>query len=157
MNGSMKKRESTTPGQWFQRGPLASLREEMDDLFQNFFGTSAPATLADVTVPSIDVAETEDAVEVKTDVPGMKVDDISIEIRNDHLVISGETSEEKKEDDAARKYHRVERRTGSFSRAIRLPCSVQEEKVDAELKDGVLTVVLPKAEEAKSRKIPIKG
>ncbi len=158
MNGAIKKREATTPRRWFERGPMGTLRDEVDELFESFFGTPTVAAGAEMTIPSIDVAETDDAIEVTTDLPGIKAEDIDIEIRNDYLTISGQTSEKKEtEEGDGRKYHRIERRTGSFSRSVRLPCDVQQDNVDAELKDGVLTVKMPKAEEAKSKKIAVKG
>lgn len=158
MTGTMTKPESTTPRRWFEQGPMASLRDEMDELFENFLGTPTGSGLSTVRIPSIDISETDDAIQVTTDVPGMKAEDVDIEIRNDHLTISGDTSEEteSKQKDG-RTYHRIERRSGSFSRTVRLPCDVQQDKVAAELKDGVLTVTLPKAEVAKSKKIPVKG
>lgn len=158
MNGSMTKRESTTPRRWFQQGPMSSLRDEVDELFSSFFGAPALAAAAEISIPSVDVSETEDAIEVATDLPGIKAEDVDIEIRDNILTISGQTTqEEKSEDGNGRKYHRVERRTGSFARSVRLPCAVQQDSVDAELKDGVLTVRLPKAEESKSKKITVKG
>ena len=157
MPGTMTKPEAGAPRRWFENGPLASLRDEMDGLFENFFGSPIHSHLAGGSVPSIDLAETDESVEVKTDLPGIRAEDVDIEIRNDYLTISGETSEEKTEADEGRKYHRVERRSGSFARSVRLPCEVQQDEVDAELKDGVLTVTMPKAEEAKTTKVRIKG
>ena len=158
MKSALAKSEKTTPGRWFARGPMGTLRDEVEELFESFFGTPALAGSAELTVPSTDVAETDDAIEVTTDLPGYKAEDVNIEIRNDYLTISGETSEEKEtEEKNGRKYHRIERRKGSFSRSVRLPCDVQQDNVDAELKDGVLKITIPKAEEAKSKKIPIKG
>lgn len=156
--GAMTRREPGTPRRWFERGPMGSLRDEMDELFASFFGTPAVADASEMTIPSIDMAETNDAIEVTTDLPGIKAEDVDIEIRNDYLTISGQTSEEKetKEDDG-RKYHRVERRAGSFSRSVRLPCEVQQDNIDAQLRDGVLTVRMPKADQAKAKKIPVKG
>ena len=75
---------------------------------------------------------------------------------NRHVVrISGEHKEE--EEEKGRKYHCVERRSGAFERAVRMPCAVNEEKVNAEYHDGVLTVTLTKSEEAKTHRIPVKG
>ena len=158
MSRTMAKSETTTPRRWLERGPLASLRDEIEDVFENFFGGPDMSQLADGKIPSIDVSETEEAIEVATDLPGIKADDVNIEIRNDNLTISGESTEvTKTEDGNGRKYHRIERRTGNFSRSVRLPCHVQEDSVDAELKNGVLTITLPKAEEAKTKKIAVKG
>ena len=96
---------------------------------------------------------------MKTDLPGVSSDEVNIEIRDDYLTISGEHTEQTETDDGGndRKFHRVERHHGSFSRSIRLPCGVNQEKVDAELRDGVLTVTMPKAEAARSHRIRVKG
>lgn len=155
---TLAKRESPTPRRWFEQGPLASLRGEMDELFESFFGEKGVAATSSMLVPSIDVSETDDTVEVKTDLPGFKAEEVDIEIRDNYLTVSGsQTEETESETDNGRKFHRLERRKGSFSRSVWLPCDVQQDKVEAELNDGVLTVTMPKAEEAKSRKISIKG
>ena len=96
MTGTITKREPTTPRRWFEGGPMGTLRDEVDELFESFFGAPSIAAAAEMTVPSIDVAETDDAIEVTTDLPGVKAEDVDIEIRNDVLTISGETCEEKK-------------------------------------------------------------
>lgn len=155
---TVSKRENTTPRRWFEQGPLAALRGEMDELFESFFGEEALAAPSAMSVPSIDVAETDEAVEVTTDLPGYKADEVDIEIRDNYLTISGEQSEENESKGGnGKKYHRIERRKGSFSRSVRLPCEVQPDQVDAELADGVLKVTMPKAEEAKAHKVSIKG
>ncbi|GAB4136606.1 MAG: Hsp20/alpha crystallin family protein [Planctomycetaceae bacterium] len=143
---------------WWNRGPLATLREEVEELFENAFGSSELMPQGGRILPSIDVSETNDYVEVRTDLPGFKADEIDIQVGEGGLTISGEHTEEKtSEKDGERKYHRVERRTGSFSRFVHLPCPVKEDGIQAELKDGILTIQLPKSEEAKTRKIPVKG
>lgn len=158
MTGAMTKPDANVPRHWFERGPLASFRDEVDGLFQSFFGGPGMVQMPDGGVPSIDVAETDDSIEVTTDLPGISAKDLDIEIRNDYLTISGQTSEEKKtKEDDGRKYHRIERRSGSFSRSVRLPCDVNQDHIDAQLKDGVLTVTMQKVEEEKSRKITVKG
>lgn len=155
---AVSKRENTSPRGWFEQGPLATLRGEMDELFESFFGEKGLTTPAAMSVPSVDVAETDESVEVTTDLPGYKADEVDIEIRDNYLTISGECSEENESEGGnGKKYHRIERRKGSFSRSVRLPCEVQPEKVDAELTDGVLKVTMPKAEEAKAHKISIKA
>lgn len=151
------KRDQFRPASWISGGPLASLRYEMDDLFENFFGGSLPTMTRD-NLPSLDRAETETAVEIKTDLPGYRPEDVDIEVHDGYVEISGSTTQQKEsDDDSGRRYHRIERRTGSFSRSVRLPCSVNEDAVEAELADGVLTVALPKSEEAKVKKVRIKG
>lgn len=157
MSNAVSKRESSRPSPWLRGGPLASLRHEMDDLFENFFGSGLPA-ISRENMPSLDVAETDTAVEIKTDLPGYKPEDVDIEVHDGVVRISGSTSGETETNGGdGRKYHKIERRSGSFSRSVRLPCGVNEENIDAELKDGVLTIVLPKADEAKAKKIRIKG
>ena len=78
-----------------------------------------------------------------------------IEVRADTLHVRGEHTEEREE--KGKTFHRIERRAGSFSRSVALPCSVDEEKVTAECRDGVLTISLPKTEESKTRKVKVKG
>ncbi len=155
---SLMKRKEATPGRWFEEQPLTALRDEMDHLLQNFFGEGAALPAArEGMVPRLDVAETDTEIEVTTDLPGFKPEEVEIEVRDNYLVVSGEHVEEKKENGNDKKYHRVERRSGSFSRSVWLPCAVNEEKIDAQLKNGVLTVKLPKAVEAQKKRIAIKG
>jgi HSP20 family protein len=88
------------------------------------------------------------------DLPGVKPDDIDIRLSGNTLRLHGERKEEQQE--KGRTFHRIERRRGNCSRSITLPCAVVEDEVAAEYNDGVLTVTLPKCEEAKSRKIEVK-
>jgi HSP20 family protein len=140
---------------WLPRDPISSLRNEMNELVNRFSEDFDNGWLSSVTTPSMDLAETDNQVEVKMDVPGMKAEELNIEILGNQLVVTGEHSEEKEEKDKT--FHRVERRRGSIRRSITLPCPVQEAKIAAECRDGVLTVTLPKADEARKRKIPVKG
>jgi len=98
---------------------------------------------------------TPDAVRVRMDVPGVKPADLDLQIHGNLLTITGKREEEKEEKD--RTYHRVERSSGSFSRTVTLPCAVDEAKVEAQYKDGILTVALPKTPEAKAHKIQVKA
>jgi HSP20 family protein len=106
-------------------------------------------------LPSLDLSETSDAVQVRMDVPGVKPADLDIQINGNVLTITGKREEEKEEKN--RTFHRVERSSGSFSRTVTLPCPVDEGKVDAQYKDGILTVAMPKTAEAKARKIQVKS
>ncbi|MBC8469676.1 MAG: Hsp20/alpha crystallin family protein [Planctomycetes bacterium] len=137
------------------RGDLARLHGEMDDLFDGFFrGLDRPFAGYKVW-PAIDVAEEEDSIIVRAEVPGCKADDIDISVHGNVLTISGEKklSEEKKE----KGYYHVESSYGSFRREVTLPTDVNQSKVDASYKDGVLSIVLPKAEKAKTIKVKIKA
>jgi HSP20 family protein len=154
---NLSKRESSMQP-WYGRG-LGALREEMNDLFGRFFGEEQTGFFpAARSLPSVDLSETAGAVEVKMDLPGLKPEEIEIDVRGDLLTVSGERREEQESKaEGDRKYHRVERRYGSFSRSVRLPAPIDENKVNAQYRDGVLSITLPKSEEAKTRKIKVKG
>lgn len=154
---SLLKRKNGLPGSWFEEQPLSVLRQEMDQLLQNFFGDEGEVGARAAMVPRLDVAETDNEVEVTTDLPGFKPEEVHVEVRDNYLTVSGEHVEEKKENGNGKKYHRMERRTGTFSRSVWLPCAVDERKVDAQLKQGVLTIRLPKTAEAQTKKIAVKG
>jgi HSP20 family protein len=124
------------------------LREEMQDLAERFWGEGEGG-------PSIDLSETDNSVEVKMDLPGIKPGEVDIQVNGNLLTISGERKEEKEE--KGRTYHRLERRVGMFSRSLTLPCAVVEGEAAAEYRDGILSITLPKAEGAKTHKIKVKG
>ena len=136
------------------RRELNELRREMDRMFGRFFGDwpwlepSAPAW-----APTMDISETEDQLKVRAEVPGMKPEDIQISLAGDTLTIKGEKKQEK--EDKEENYFRVERSYGSFSRSISLPCEIEQDKVEASYKDGVLRITMPKCETAKAREIKI--
>ena len=140
---------------WFGRNPFQSLREEMNDLFSRFTGEGDGGWMSRELVPSLDLTESNGNFEIKMDLPGFRKDEIALEVTGNAVRISGEHKEEKEEKD--KRYHRIERRAGSFSRSLSLPCAIKEDKVTAECHEGVLTVTLPKTEEAKTHKVSIKG
>lgn len=139
---------------WFGHDPLSTLREEVDDLFGRFLPEEGKDWWAGAFLPSLDMSESPEAIELLMDLPGMKPEEVTIEIRGNMLRISGERKEEKEENEKS--YHRVERRTGSFSRTVMLPCAVNENEVKAEFDKGVLEITLPKAETARTHKIEVK-
>ncbi len=102
--------------------------------------------------PMVDVEETEDAYVFEVDLPGVKRDDVTVEVRDQELWITGEI----KEKDRAGLMRRKTRRAGTFSFAAALPSGVNPDKVDAKLEDGVLSVQVGKAKESKPRKIEVK-
>ena len=137
------------------RCDLARLHGEMDGLFDSFFrGLDGPFA-GYKAWPAIDVAEEEDAIIVRAEVPGCKAEDIDISVYGNTLTISGEKklSEEKKE----KGYYHVESTYGSFRREVTLPTDVDQAKIDAVCKDGVLSITLPKAAKAKNIKVKVKG
>ena len=136
----------------FRQHPLATLREEVDDLMSRLVGEDG--WLSGRLVPLLDLSETDTAIGVTMDLPGVNPDEIDIHVSGNTLCVRGESKEEKEE--KGRRFHRVERSRGAFSRTVTLPCAVVEDEVAAEYTDGVLTITLPKCEEAKTRRIPVK-
>jgi len=104
-------------------------------------------------LPSVDVRETEDALLVEAELPGIDKKDVKLDVKDGVLTISGERHYEK--DVKEENVHRIERSYGSFSRSFSLPRNIDTEKVEANMKDGVLKVRLPKLETAKGRSITI--
>lgn len=141
-------------------GPFERMHEEIDRLFDEFMPQLASPREAEFRpglLATVDVSETEDAVEVMADLPGIEQKDINLSLRNGSLFIRGERKHEAEE--KRKNYYRAERSYGAFSRSIPLPCEVDENKVDARFENGVLTVRLPKSPAAKEseRKIEIKA
>ncbi len=135
--------------------PLGSFSREMESLMEQFFGVrNGGLAETDEFLPSTNLAETESDIEVTVDIPGVKPDDIQIELREGNLLISGQRKEEKEE--KGKQFHRIERSYGEFRRMISLPCAVDEEKIDAKYTDGVLRITLPKSEKVKPKKIQVK-
>ena len=136
--------------------PFRALREEFDHVFSRLASDWDGKWLSREFSPACDVSETADAFQVRMDVPGMKPDDITVQVTGDSVHISGERKEQK-EVDKVRTYHRLECRSGMFSQTLRLPSAVNEEKVQAEFHDGVLTVTLPKTEATRIRTVKVKA
>lgn len=109
----------------------------------------------DTFVPRFEVKETKEALVLKADLPGVKADDLDVSVKSNVLSISGKREQEKKTEEEH--FHMVERSFGSFTRSFTLPEGVDTKGLDAELKDGVLTVTLPKAPEAKPQRVQIKA
>jgi len=137
------------------RSPFALLRQEMDELISRFWDGEKENWFTVPYAPSVDLTESTNAFEIRMDIPGLDAKDIDVQIHGSTVTLSGQRKEEKEE--KGKTYHRVERRTGSFSRTLMLPCEVNEDEVAAEYNQGVLSVKLPKCEEAKSKKVAVKG
>lgn len=130
-------------------------RKQMDDLFGRILPAREwmPAVGGDF-VPAVDVKETDEAIEVTAEVPGLKAEEIDVSLSGDLLIIKGEKKEEKEEEKGG--YHLVERRFGSFQRSFRLPAEVDRDQVKADHKNGVLHLVLPKGKKQAAAKIEVK-
>jgi HSP20 family protein len=153
-NSLATRRPNRLPSLW-RRDPITALREEMNDLRARIFGEEEEGWLTSTMIPSLDMSETDTAVEVRVDLPGITAKDVDVQVSGNVLTVSGHRQEEKEE--KGRTYHRVERRCGSFSRSETLPCAVNESEVAAEYHDGVLTITMPKTEESKAHKIKVKS
>lgn len=135
---------------------LNRLRREIDRLFQEPFSFLAPSTsFFEGWTPAVDVYEDQDKYTVKAELPGMKKEDIGVSLDGDTLTISGERKQEEEKKEGGG--YRSERFFGRFQRSITLPAKVQANKIEAAYKDGVLTVTVPKAEEAKPKQIQVKA
>ena len=141
---------------WRDRLPATfpQFENEMEDLMERFFGNGGDLGLRRFT-PSLNVSETETDYEVAAELPGIEPDDVSVELRDGALWVSGKKEEEKEE--KGKTFHRIERRHGEFRRVVHLPGAVNEDQVEAKFDKGVLTIRVPKSEAAKTRQIPIKG
>ncbi len=139
---------------WPTFGRLSDLRDEIDRLFDAPLAEWArtPSVFGGWT-PAIDLVETKDNVVVRAELPGMKKEDIEVTLHEGALNISGERKSEKKVE--AQGVYRSERYFGRFQRAVTLPSPVAADKVKADYKDGILTVTLPKTEEAKPKQIDV--
>ena len=135
---------------WSPFNRLSSLRDLLDSAFQ--LASSAPES-ASGWLPALDVFEDDEKVTVQVELAGMRKEDFDISLQDDMLTISGErkSESEKREGES----FRSERFFGRFSRSVTLPSPVKAEEVKAAYEDGVLTVTLPKAEEAKPKKIQV--
>jgi HSP20 family protein len=141
---------------WSPSRQLSRLRDQIDRLFEEpFGGWFAPAApLFEGWSPTVDVHEDKDTVFVTAELPGMKKEDIHVSLTGQVLHIKGERGQESEY--KGRDSYRAERYFGSFQRGIPLPMAVDESRIHAEYKDGILTIHCPKTEEAKRKQIEVK-
>ena len=131
---------------------LTNMRSELDRVFETSFGSFfRPLGSLNRWNPAVDVYQDKDQFTVYAELPGLKKEEIEISLNGDTLTIGGERKHEAKPDEG----FRTERFFGKFQRSLTLPVLVNTEKVNATYKDGILKVVLPKAEEAKPKQIPV--
>ncbi len=140
--------------------PKKSLQTKFDDLLDNFFGDSfsglpvSYSNLINTLEPRVNIYEDEKSYYIEAEVAGIKKEDVKVECHSNNLVIKAEKEEEKTEKN--KNYHRVESSYGSMMRSFDLPFDADQEKIDAQIKDGVLKIVLPKATENNSKTKEIK-
>ncbi|HWN97480.1 MAG TPA: Hsp20/alpha crystallin family protein [Methylomirabilota bacterium] len=141
---------------WSPFRHLSTLRDEIDRLFDSPLNalTNDSQQFLNGWLPTLDLHEDKDHLVLKAELPGMKKEDIDISLHGDVLTLSGERKEEENYEKA--ETYRAERFLGRFQRTLTLPFAVNASKVQASYKDGILTVTLPKAEEAKPKQIQVK-
>jgi HSP20 family protein len=162
-----KAARSTVPQAWT---PYFNLRQEIDRLFEDFgrgffaspfrpfnFEPQWSRATAVTTAPAVDIAESDKAYEITAELPGMDEKNLEVKVANDTLTIRGEKKEEKEQKE--KDYYLSERSYGSFERYFRVPDDVDVDKIEANLKNGVLRVVLPKKAEAQKpeKKVEVKA
>jgi HSP20 family protein len=141
---------------WEPGREMVSLRDAMDRLFNDAFThpwSSASGGLRG-SMPPIDMWQDNNAVMVKASLPGLKASDVQISVTGDMLTLRGEYKQQEEHKDES--YHLRENVYGSFERSILLPTAVEADKAKAEFEDGILTITLPKSEQAKPKSITVK-
>ena len=140
---------------WDPFRDLSLLQDRMNRLFDDAGRTWRPDEAAATTTwsPAVDIFETEGEIVVKAELPGMERKDITLNLENNVLTLRGERRFQKETKDE--NYHRIERSYGNFSRSFSIPAIVDEERIRADYKDGVLKILLPKKDQAKPKQIKI--
>ena len=139
---------------WEPAREMMTLREAMDRLFDDAF--TRPLSIAGNgwAVPAVDMYQTDNEVVVKAALPGIKADEVQINVTGEVLTLKGETKQENETKEKA--YHIREQRWGAFERSLVLPTEVVADKAKADFENGILTITLPKADEVKPKTINIK-
>jgi HSP20 family protein len=134
---------------------FSSLRRDVDRLIDEAFTGYPTAMRTGSFLPPVDIEETEDAIRIEVEVPGLRAEDLDVTVENGVLTVSGEKRFERKEGDRDRSRWTTERQFGRFQRSFALPAHVDGESVRANYDSGVLIVELPKRGEARARRINI--
>jgi len=132
---------------------MMGLSDRLNRMFEEMSGFNPDTELTGSWSPAVDASESETAIEIKADLPGMTEKDIDVTVENNTLTIKGERKFEN--EDKRENYHRIERQYGSFYRSFQLPNTVDVTKINADFKNGILELALPKREETKPKKISI--
>jgi len=140
---------------WEPAREMMSLREAMDRLFDDAFTRPVSMAANSWSVPAVDMYQTDNEVVVKAALPGVKADEVQINVTGEILTIKGEVSH--KEEVQEKTYHIREQRWGMFERSVALPTDVVADKAKADFENGILTISLPKADEVKPKTITIKS
>ncbi len=154
MTGLLVPRRPLSPArsQW---EPFTMLRDEFDTLLSRLFTDDEGSWMGGAVPTTLDFSETDNAFEVRMDIPGVNSKDIDIHMNGNLLTVKAERKEEKEE--KGRTFHRVERHSGWFQRSLMLPTEIKQDQIDANYSNGVLSLKLPKIVERKPQRIPVKG
>lgn len=139
---------------WEPAREMMTLREAMDRLFDDAFTRPLSLSGNSWSIPAVDMYQTDNEVVVKAALPGIKADEVQINVTGEVLTLKGEIKQENESKEKA--YHIREQRWGAFERSLVLPTEVVADKAKADFENGVLTITLPKAEEVKPKTISIK-
>jgi HSP20 family protein len=158
----VKRNQSTEMDVWNRDYPVArtlhSFQREMNRMLDNFFRgdifDEGNFSGTQVFAPAVDISETKDAYVIKVELPGIRKDDVKVTMNNNIVTIAGEKKieEEKREGN----FYRMERSFGAFERSVAIPGPIKPDAIDCRFSDGLLTVSLPKTEEAKQKIIDVK-
>ena len=143
----------STLERWNPFHGASTVESQLNRMFNDFLGRSGQESNLSAWAPAVDIFETENELTVKADLPDIKPEDLDIRVENNILTIRGERKFEKKVDE--KNYLRVERAYGSFSRSFSLANTVNPEGIKANYENGVLTLTIPKREEAKPKQIKV--
>jgi HSP20 family protein len=142
------------PDPFRQGSEVERMQREMNRLFSDFLGRGASSSRVGV-FPPLNVSEDAERLFVRAELPGIKPEDLEISVEGETLTLRGEKKLSEAGDNVS--YHRREREAGRFRRILTLPCRINTEAVEASFKNGVLTIILPKAAEAKPKAIRVKS
>ena len=132
---------------------LLNVQDQMNRLFNAFGDTFETSLERSAWDPAVDISETSDDYQIAAELPGLDKDDVKVSYEEGVLTLRGEKKQEKEH--KGKNYHRVERSYGAFERSFRLPARIDVSKIEANFKDGILKLRLPKVEEARPKEIPI--
>lgn len=139
---------------WEPAREMMTLREAMDRLFDDAFTRPLSLSGNHWSIPAVDMYQTDNEVVVKAALPGIKADEVQINVTGEVITLKGEIKQENESKEKA--YHIREQRWGAFERSLVLPTEVVADKAKADFENGILTIMLPKAEEVKPKTINIK-
>lgn len=135
--------------------PLAQLQEDLGDIFDNALAPMAATRMSDQTYPAVNLWEHGDAVTLEAELPGVEIKNVEVLATGNQITLKVSRSAVEAAENSGRTWHRRERVFGTFARTVTMPWDLATDKIAASLKDGVLTVHLPKAESSKPRKIKL--